>query len=65
MTVDKLTKNKFANDEYMMNCYENLKTFTNNWSDSIKPENASDYVYAIWYSSTEVRYATQPYELKF
>ena len=35
-TFDNLTKNKFANDEYMMNCYENLKTFTNNWSDSIK-----------------------------
>lgn len=45
-----------------VNLYSN---WNNNWSDSIKPENASDYVYAIWNSNTEVRYATQPYELKF
>ena len=39
--------------------------WNNNWSDSIKPENASDYVYAIWNSYTQVNYATQPYSLKF
>ena len=39
--------------------------WNNNWSDSIKPENASDYVYAIWTSYTQVSYATQPYSLKF
>ena len=36
VTFDKLTKNKFANDEFMGNAYENLKDFMNNWSDSLK-----------------------------
>ena len=35
-TFEKLTKNKFANDEFMGNAYENLKDFMNNWSDSLK-----------------------------
>ena len=46
--------------------YINVYTdWNNNWSDSIKPENADDYVYAIWNSSTTIYYATQPYELIF
>ena len=36
LTFDKLTKNKFANDEFMGNAYENLKDFMSNWSDSLK-----------------------------
>ena len=45
-----------------VNVYPN---WNSNWSNSIKPENDSDYVYAIWYSRAEVDYATQPYDLIF
>ncbi len=35
------------------------------WPEAIKPEDADNYFYAIWYFSGSVRYATQPYSILF
>ena len=39
--------------------------WNDNWSDVIKPTNPDEWIYVIWYSYGNVRYATQPYTVTF
>lgn len=36
-------------------------SWNNNWSELIKPDDPDNWLYVIWYSYGNVRYATQPY----
>ena len=39
-------------------------TWNSSWDSRMKPTNADDYVYVIWYTNGRVNYATQPYTVK-
>ena len=44
------------------NIYRQWKS---SWPSSLKPQNASDYIYVLYYYNSSVRYATEPYTFKF
>ena len=48
-------------DSYSQKYVNVYSSWNNSWYDGIKPSNSDDYVYAIWYTSGSISYATQPY----
>lgn len=51
-------------DSYLKADTNVYNDWNNGWDASLKPENAEDYLYVVWYSSGYVYYATQPYSIK-
>ncbi len=51
-------------DSDMYAYYNVRRGWYSNWSSTIKPDNADDYVYVEWTGYTNVYYATQPYEVE-
>lgn len=60
--INSFSESYYTHKDSYSQKYVNVYTSWNNsWYDGIKPSNSDDYVYAIWYTTGNISYATQPY----